>query len=494
MSSNLAEPDTTSAAADPRRWIALIVIATSTLMVVLDASIMNIALPHAQSALSIADADRHWVITAYTLAFGGLLLLGGRVADLLGRKPMFVIGLLGFAVASALGGVAMNAPVLFGARALQGVFAAIVTPAALSLISVTFVETRERAKAFAVYGAVAGGGGAVGLLLGGFLTEYANWRWCLFVNIPIAIVAAAFAATTVREDHADGPRRFDIPGAILVTVGLVALVYGFTEAGKAGVGWLAAQTLIPLAFGIASLIAFVLVEARTTHPLLPLRVVTDRNRGAAYLAAFLLGAGMFGMLLFITYYLQVNLGYEPLKAGLAFLPFSVGIISTASLASSLLPRFGPKPLMAFGMATATVGLAWMITLDSSSTYLGSVLPSELMMGIGLGLVFVPMSTVALSGIEPHDAGVASAVLNTSQQIGGTLGVALLNTLYAAALSRHVTASADVTHEQALLDGTFAGYTVAFTVGAALFAGALVVIIAMLRAEKAAILATSRPIS
>ncbi|MDJ0363058.1 MFS transporter [Rhodococcus sp. H29-C3] len=238
-----------------------------------------------------------------------------------------------------------------------------------------------------------------------------------------------------------------------------------------------------MAVGIASLIAFVLVEARTIHPLLPLRIVTDRNRGAAYLTAFLLGAGMFGMLLFITYYLQVNLGYEPLMAGLAFLPFSAGIIGTASLASSLLPRFGPKPLMAFGMATATIGLAWMITLDSSSTYLGSVLPSELMMGIGLGLVFVPMSTVALSGIEPHDAGVASAMLNTSQQIGGTLGLALLNTLYAAALNRHVTASPGLPREQAVLEGTFAGYTVAFTVGAALFAGALVVIIAMLRADR-----------
>jgi len=475
MDSHLDATTTTSTAADPRRWIALIVIATSTLMVVLDASIMNIALPHVQSALSIPDADRHWIITSYTLAFGGLLLLGGRVADLLGRKRMFVIGLLGFAAASALGGMAMNAPVLFGARALQGVFAALVTPAALSLISVTFVETRERARAFAVYSGVAGAGGAAGLLLGGTLTEYTNWRWCLFVNIPIAILAASSALPTVREDRIDGPRRFDFPGTILVTSGLVALVYGFTEAGKDGVSWLDAPTLVPLFVGMVLLIAFIRVEARAAHPLLPLRLVTDRNRGAAYLAAVLLGAGMFGMLLFLTYYLQVNLEYGPLKAGLAFLPFSAGIIATAALASSLLPRCGAKPLMVIGMITATIGLTWLVTIDMSSTYLDSVLPAEILMGVGIGLVFVPMSTVALARVDPRDAGVASAMLNTSQQIGGALGVALLNTLYAAALSRHVTANADLPPEQALLDGTLAGYSVAFAVGAALFVGALLVV-------------------
>lgn len=293
-----AEP--TSAAADPRRWLALVVIAAATLMVVLDASIVNIALPHAQTALHISDADRQWVITAYTLAFGGLLLLGGRIADFVGRKRIFLIGLLGFAGASALGGFAEHAALLFGARALQGAFAALLAPAALSLIAVTFVEPRARARAFGVYGAVQGGGGALGLILGGVLTEYASWRWCLFVNVPIAIAAALAALPTVHESRADGHRHYDVPGAILVTGGLVALVYGFTEAAKDGVGWLAAPTLGLLAAAVALLVAFVVVEARTAQPLLPLRVVVDRNRGGSFTASLLIGAGMFAMFLSLT--------------------------------------------------------------------------------------------------------------------------------------------------------------------------------------------------
>lgn len=466
-------------AADPRRWLALAAIATSTLMVVLDASVMNIALPHAQSDLQITDTDRHWIITAYTLTFGGLLLLGGRVSDVLGRKRMFIVGLLGFAAASILGGFAVNAEMLFGARALQGVFAALVTPAALSLISVTFIEMHERAKAFAVYGAVSGAGGAVGLIFGGALTEYATWRWCLFVNVPIAVVAAAIALPTIREDRTAGPRRFDIPGTILVTVGLVALVYGFTEAAKEGAGWLSFHTLLPLFIGVILLAAFVVVEARSAHPLLPLRIVSDRNRGGAYLASALLGAGMFGMFLFLTYYFQVNLGYEPLKAGLAFLPFSIGLISTATLTSRLLPRFGPKPLMTTGMILGTIGLFWLTRLTSESSYFETVFSSQVLMGVGLGLVFVPMSTVALSGVAPHDSGVASAMLNTSQQIGGALGVALLNTLYASALTSHI-AGNQHNDEASILEGTIAGYTVAFSVGTALFAAALLVIIAVMR--------------
>jgi len=391
-----------SAAADPRRWLALAVIV---------ASIVNIALPHAQTDLRISDTDRQWVLTAYTLAFGGLLLLGGRVADFAGRRWVFLIGLIGFAAASAAGGAAQNAATLVGARALQGAFAALLAPAALSLIAVTFLEPHERAKAFGVYGAVAAGDGALGLILGGVLTEYASWRWCLFVNVPIAVAAALAALPTVRESRADGARRYDVPGAVLVTGGLVALVYAFTQAAKPGAGWLAAPTLALLAAAAVLLAAFVVVEARTAHPLLPLRVVLDRNRGGALLTSLLLSCGMFAMFLFLAYYYQVSLGYQPLRSGLAFLPFSGGIIVTASLASTLLPRVGPKPLLVTGMALGTAGMFWLTRLDGSSTWLSGVLPALVVMSVGLGLVFVPLSGVALFGIAPHDAGVASAMLN-----------------------------------------------------------------------------------
>jgi MFS family permease len=289
-----------AAPSDPKRWIALGVIAVSQLMVVLDASIVNIALPDAQKSLGISDVNRQWVITAYTLAFGGLLLLGGRIADYVGRKRIFIIGLIGFAAASALGGVAQDQAMLFGARALQGAFAAVLAPAALSLVTVTFTETRERARAFAVYGAISGGGAAIGLIVGGILTQYASWRWCLLVNVPIAAAAAAAALVYVRESKAHGDTKYDIPGAVLVTGGLVSLVYGFTEAAKTGVGWGAASTLGYLILAVVLLVGFVVVEARSANPLLPLRVVLDRNRGGSYLASLLVGAGLFAMFLFLT--------------------------------------------------------------------------------------------------------------------------------------------------------------------------------------------------
>ncbi len=470
--------------ADPRRWLALAVIAASSLMVVLDASIVNIALPHAQAGLHISDADRPWVVTAYTLAFGGLLLLGGRIADFVGRKRVLLIGLIGFAGASALGGLAVNMAMLFGARALQGAFAALLAPAALSLIAVTFVAPRERARAFGVYGAVQGGGGALGLILGGVLTEYASWRWCLFVNVPIAIAAALAALPTVRESRADGDRHYDVPGALLVTAGLVALVFGFTEAARDGVGWLAAPTLGLLVAAVALLLAFVVVEARTAHPLLPPRVVADRNRGGAFIASLLIGAGMFAMFLFLAYYFQVNLGYTPLTSGLAVLPFSGGIILTAMLAAALLPRVGPKPLMVVGMAMGTAGLLWLARLDASSSWVWGVLPSEVVMSVGLGLVFVPLSSVALCGVAPRDAGVASALLNTTQQVGGALGVALLNTLYASAVASYLAGRrpgpADARAVQ--IAGFLYGDRIAFIAGGCLLAAALLVTIVLIDAK------------
>lgn len=477
-----AEP--TSAAADPRRWLALVVIAAATLMVVLDASIVNIALPHAQTALHISDADRQWVITAYTLAFGGLLLLGGRIADFVGRKRIFLIGLLGFAGASALGGFAAHAALLFGARALQGAFAALLAPAALSLVTVTFVEPRA-------------GQGVRCVRCGAGRRRRARphprrradrVRQLALVPVrqrPDRDSRRARRAADRAREPGGRPRHYDVPGAILVTGGLVALVYGFTEAAKDGVGWLAAPTLGLLAAAVALLVAFVVVEARTAQPLLPLRVVVDRNRGGSFIASLLIGAGMFAMFLSLTYYFQVNLGYAPLRAGLAFLPFSGGIIVAAGLASALLPRCGPKPLLVIGMVMGTAGLFWLTRLDSSSTWVSGVLPSEIVMSVGLGLVFVPLSSAALFGIAPRDAGVASAMLNTTQQVGGALGVALLNTLYASALTSYLTLHrpGPAGARAFQLDGFLYGDRIAFIVGGCLLASALLVIVFLINAKK-----------
>ncbi|HZB51204.1 MAG TPA: MFS transporter [Mycobacteriales bacterium] len=474
-----------SSTSDPKRWIALLVIGVAQLMVVLDASIVNIALPSAQRELGITDADRQWLVTAYTLSFGGLLLLGGRIADYMGRKRTFIIGLLGFAAASALGGVASTATLLFAARALQGAFAALLAPAALALITVTFTEPRERARAFGVFGAIAGGGAAIGVILGGVLTEYASWRWCLGVNVPIAIGAALAAVPAIRESRAYGNTRYDIPGAVLVTLGLVSLVYGFTEAAKPEVGWDAPSTLGFLGGGVVLLVAFVIWEAHTANPLLPLRIALDRNRGGSYLVFFLVGAGLFAMFLFLTYYFQVNLGYSSLKAGFAFLPFSVGIIVAAGVVAQLMPRVGPKPLMVVGLAMATVGMLYLTQISGETGYLSHVLPAELLMSVGMAGVFIPASSTALVGVDPHDAGVASALLNTTQQVGGSLGTALLNTLYASAvtsyLADNVRSPADVAQLQG--DALISGYQVAFFWGGMMLVAALIVAIVFINAKK-----------
>jgi EmrB/QacA subfamily drug resistance transporter len=453
-----ADPDV---GPDPKRWLALVVIAVAQLMVVLDASIVTIALPSAQHALHISTANRQWVVTAYTLSFGGLLLLGGRIADYVGRKRIFIVGLLGFAGASALGGVAVDAPMLFGARALQGAFAALLAPAALSLISVTFTEIRERATAFGVYGAISGGGAAIGLIMGGVLTEYASWRWCLLVNVPIAAVAAVAAVSVVRDSRAHGNTSYDIPGAISVTAGLVALVYGFTKA--ASDGWAASATLTCLGIAVVLLAAFVTIEIKSTNPLLPMRVILDRNRGGSYLSSFMVGAGLLGMFLFLTYYFQGNLGYSALKTGFAFLPFSAGIIVAAGASSRLLPRTGPRPLMAAGFGAAAAGMIWLSRITPHTTYLAHVLPAEILISLGMGLAFVPMSSTALFRVPTHDAGVSSALVNTTQQIGGSLGTALLNTVAASATATYLLtrtpSRANVAAAQVH------GYTIGFLVGA-----------------------------
>jgi EmrB/QacA subfamily drug resistance transporter len=465
-----------------RRWWALAVIALAQLMVVLDGTVVTIALPRAQAALHITNANRQWVITAYTLAFGGLLLLGGRIADYVGRKRIFLIGLIGFAAASALGGAAQNGATIFGARAIQGLFAAVLAPAALSLLAVTFTEARERNTAFAVYGAISGGGAAIGLILGGALTEYASWRWCLFINVPIALVAFIGGAILVTESRAGGENSYDIAGAVLGTAGLVALVYGFTEAAKTGVGWLSGETIGYLVGAAVLLAAFVVVEHRTANPMLPLHIVLDRNRGGSYLASLLLFAGLFAMFLFLSYYFQANLGYSALRSGIAVLPFAGGSIVTAGIVPGLLPRTGPKPLMLIGLAMGALGLASFTTITDTTSWAGHVLPGELLMSVGLGLVFVPLSSLALTGVHENDAGEASAVLNSTQQIGATVGTSLLNTFYASAVTTYISA-------RHLVPTTFSpaaaihGYHVAFWIGVGFVGTAFLAVLILVNAGK-----------
>ena len=461
---------------DPTRWRALFVIAIAQLMVVLDSSIVNIAIPSAKIDLGITDANQSWVITSYTLAFGSLLLLGGRISDFIGRKKSFIIGLLGFAGASALGGLAQSQEILFASRALQGAFGALLTPAALSLINVTFTIPKERARAFGVYGAISGGGAAIGLILGGALTEFASWRWCLWVNVPIAIIAVLFAFPFVHESKAGGEHSYDLPGTVTATLGLLSLVYGFTKAAKDG--WATTSTLN--FFGIAGilLVAFFLIQKNVKNPLLPLRIITERNRGGSYLGSMMVGAGLFSMFLFLGLYLQVILGYSPLKTGFAFLPFSIGIIIFAGVASQLLPRVGPKPLIIWGLIQSTAGLYLLTFITPETAYVTHVLPSLLIMSTGMALVFIPISTAALHGIGGRDSGVASAALNTSQQIGGSLGTALLNTIAATSAANYLVNNPGLGDKA----NTFAlthGYTASFKAGAAmLMVGAFVIMVFM----------------
>ncbi|UQI43222.1 MFS transporter [Streptomyces sp. HU2014] len=429
-------PETTTP--DPRRWKALIFIALAQLMVVLDATIVNIALPSAQSDLGISDGNRQWVITAYALAFGGLLLFGGRLADLWGRKKTFVIGLIGFALASALGGAAVNLGMLLGARALQGVFGALLAPAALSLLSVMFTEAQERAKAFGVFGAIAGAGGGVGLILGGVFTEYLNWRWTFFVNIPFAVVAAAGAIAVIHEPAGSrNPSKLDIPGVVLSTLGLVSLVYGFTRAESDG--WTSGSTIAMFIAAVVLLAAFVVVESKVKAPLLPLRVLTERNRAGVYLSLGLAAIAMFGLFLFLTYYLQVVKGYKPVTTGLAFLPMIATMIAgSTQIGARLMTRVAPRWLMGPGFLLAGVGMLLLTQIDLGTSYVTGILPGLVVMGLGMGTAFMPAMSLATHGIQPRDAGVASAMVNTSQQVGGAIGTALLNTIAASATTAYAT--------------------------------------------------------
>ncbi|MEU0255397.1 MFS transporter [Streptomyces sp. NPDC006184] len=426
---------------DPRRWKALIFICLAQLMVVLDGTIVNIALPSAQRALHFSDGNRQWVVTAYALTFGGLLLFGGRIADKWGRRRAFLTGLTGFALASALGGAALNTGMLLGARALQGAFGALLAPAAMSLLTVMFTEGKERAKAFGIYGAISGGGAAVGLLLGGVLTEYANWRWTLLVNIFFAAVAITGTVMEVREPAGARNRdRLDLPGVLLASGGLAALVYAFSRAESDGWGSTTTGGLFAAAAVLLAL--FVVVQSRVEAPLLPLRVVLDRNRGGAYLSLGMAVVGMFGLFLFLTYYLQVVLDYSPVISGVAFLPMVVGMMTgSTQIGARLMTRVAPRFLMGPGFLLASGALVILAQIKVDSSYATVLLPGLFLMGLGMGTAFMPAMSLATRGVKPRDAGIASAMVNTSQQIGGAIGTALLSTLATSATHDYATSHA-----------------------------------------------------
>jgi EmrB/QacA subfamily drug resistance transporter len=431
-----SEATSVNSRAESRRWLILAVIGIAQLMVVLDLTIMNIALPSAQRALGFSTVDRQWVVTAYSLAFGSLLLLGGRLADLLGRKLTFLVGLVGFAGVSAIGGASVSFTMLVTARACQGAFAALLVPSALSLLTTTFTDPKDRGKAFGIYGAIAIAGGAVGLLLGGLLTEYLSWRWCLYVNLLFAGVAFVGGALLLEKQPSPLKPKLDIPGVLLVSSALFCVVYGCSNA--AAHSWHTPSTYGFLVAGGALLVMFALWQFRATHPLLPPRVVLDRNRGGAYLSMLLAGAGLFGTFLFLTYYMQLTLGYSPLVTGVAFLPISIGSAIFSNLSTIvLMPRFGPKPLVAIGMLIASGGMVWLTQLGAHTGYVEGLLGPLVLVAIGMGMVIAPSFNTGTFGVAPQDAGVASATVTVSQQLGASVGTALLNTIYASAISSYL---------------------------------------------------------
>jgi EmrB/QacA subfamily drug resistance transporter len=453
------------------RWLILAVIALAQLIVVLDATIVNIALPTAQEALGFSNDNRQWIVTGYALAFGSLLLLGGRLSDLVGRRSMFITGLVGFAAASAIGGAAGNFEVLVGARVAQGVFGALLAPAALSLLTVTFSDATERAKAFAIFGAISGAGGAIGLILGGALTEYLSWRWCLYVNVPLAVIAVAGAAVLLKKQpKAAAGKGIDVPGSIVVVAGLVSLVYGLASAESDG--WSSPTTLICIAVGLVLLTVFAVIESRVADPLLPLHIVWDRTRGASFLTVAFVGIGLFAVFLFLTYYVSLTLGYSPVKTGFSFVPMIVGTMITATTSAGLVARIGPRIPVFVGMMLAALGMVLFAQLEVDSTYAAHILPGLVITGLGIGLSIAPAFSAAVSGVDAEHAGVASASVNTFQQIGGSIGTAVLSAFAASATADYMTGrtGSEATAQLAAVHG----YTTVFWWAAGIFlAGAII---------------------
>ena len=448
------------------RWAILALLGVAQLMVVLDATIVNIALPSAQRALGFSTDSRQWIVTAYALSFGSLLLLGGKLGDLFGRKWTFVAGLIGFATASGIGGLAQSFGTLVAARALQGAFGALLAPSALSLLTVTFAGSPDRAKAFGIFGAIAGGGASVGLVLGGVLTQTLSWRWCLYVNLLIA-VPTVFVALRLLENHPpDGRPRIDVPGAVLACAGLFALVYGFSNAETHS--WTDPVTIVALAASVVLLVSFVAVERIRQDPLLPLHIVKNRARGGAYLSIALAGAGVFAVFLFLTYFMQENLGFSPVKTGLSFLPLTVALVITSTTVQTrVLYRTGVKPLIAVGMALGLIAMLLLTRLSPGAGYASHVLPSLIITGLGMGCIFAPAFSTATLGVDGSEAGVASAMVNTSQQVGGSVGTALLSTIFASSVASYAASHA---RAPGLANAaTIHGYTTAFSWAAGIFA-------------------------
>jgi EmrB/QacA subfamily drug resistance transporter len=444
---------TDPAAARDKRWIALALLCSAQFVVVLDASIVNVALPTIGEALDFSESGLPWVVNAYVLTFGGFLLLGGRLADLLGRRRVFMFGLVLFALASLAGGLASTSGQLIAARAVQGLGAAILSPAALSIVATTFRDGAERNKALGIWGAVAGSGGAAGVLLGGVLTEYLGWEWVLWVNVPIGIGAAALAPSLIAESHAEQEERhFDVAGALTITFGLSALVFALLDAEDAG--WGSTQTIGVLAAAAISLIAFVAIERRSKAPLVPFSIFRLRTLTGANVVGLLVGASLFSMFFFISLYMQQVLGYSAIKAGLSYLPLAVSIILSAGIASSLVTKVGFKPILATGMALIAAGLLWFSQISTHGTFLADILGPSLLAAVGLGFAFVPVTIAAVSGVEDREQGLASGLINTSQQVGGALGLAVL----AAIANSQIGTSKDPT---TLTDG----FSSAFLVGA-----------------------------
>ncbi len=458
-----------------RRWLILVVLGITQLMVALDATVINIALPRAQAALHFSAADRQWPITAYALAFGSLLLLGGRLGDLWGRRTALVVGLVGFAGASAVGGAATSFATLVGARAVQGVFGALLAPAALAALTTTFTNQHERARAFSIYGALAGSGAAIGLILGGALTQWASWRWCLFINLIFAAVAITGVIPLIDSNRREHHSHLDVVGTVLASAGLFAVVYGLANAVTAS--WGDALTWASLLAGLVLLAAFVAWQRRSRHPLLPLRIVLERTRGGSFVALFITAIGIFGVSLFLAYYLQNSLGYSPLRTGIAFLPMVAALAISATLASArLLAISGPRPLVPAGMLLSALGMILFTRLPVQANYFENVLPGLVVLGLGLGLIFAPATASATAAVGAADAGAASATVNAAQQIGGSIGVALLNTIAVSVTSRaiaHATSTASTT----IAAATLHGYAVAFWWAAGFFlAGAVATLV------------------
>ena len=447
----LAAPEGSTTA---HRWV-LIVIAGAQLMVVLDSTIMIIALPSAQHALGFSNTDRQWVVTAYTLAFGGFLLLGGRISDMFGPKRTLVTGVVGFALASAVGGAAQTTIMLIGARGLQGLFGALLAPSVLSLLTSTFTEPRERGRAFGIYATIAISGSAFGLILGGFLTQYVDWRWCLYVNLPIAGFVVLGALTMIPDHNGSPGVRLDVLGVVLGCGGLVALVYALGQAGADG--WGADGVVFPLILSAVLLGSFILWQSKGPNPLLPLRVLKNRNRAGSFLTITLAVTAMFGTFLFLTYLLQTIDHYSPLKTGVAFLPLlALNGLAATQLASRLMPHVRTRLLVVPGLLLAAIGLGLLVRLTPEAAYVTHVLPSEILLGLGLGIALVPCISTATNNADPSDVGVTSAMTNTSQQIGASIGTALLNTIAASATAAYL-----VSHgRSAVTNATVHGYAVA----------------------------------